>query len=158
MPLRGCCLSRELPTFLQESGSGTGIPLCCAGVTGEGRFIPKDESHWGSHTVVRLGRPEFSCCCQSWNKAAPCLSFPFPGSQSVGGGTPQLSPHSIRGAFSCSASVRVVPWAVPTPRLCPQQVGKNGHSSVEDARATMELYKVVEAEWEQHLMLNPKQE
>ncbi|XP_074897005.1 interferon-stimulated 20 kDa exonuclease-like 2 [Buteo buteo] len=38
------------------------------------------------------------------------------------------------------------------------QVGKNGHSSVEDARATMELYKVVEAEWEQHLMLNPKQE
>lgn len=47
---------------------------------------------------------------------------------------------------------------MPTPRLCPQQVGKNGHSSVEDARATMELYKVVEAEWEQHLMLNPKQE
>ncbi|NXQ98371.1 I20L2 protein, partial [Sagittarius serpentarius] len=35
------------------------------------------------------------------------------------------------------------------------QVGKSGHSSVEDARATMELYKVVEAEWEQHLMLNP---
>ncbi|NXH12944.1 I20L2 protein, partial [Bucco capensis] len=31
------------------------------------------------------------------------------------------------------------------------QVGKSGHSSVEDARATMELYKVVEAEWEQHL-------
>ncbi|KAM6229366.1 LOW QUALITY PROTEIN: interferon-stimulated 20 kDa exonuclease-like 2 [Spheniscus humboldti] len=38
------------------------------------------------------------------------------------------------------------------------QVGKGGHSSVEDARATMELYKVVEAEWEQHLMLNPEQE
>ncbi|NWS64491.1 I20L2 protein, partial [Chunga burmeisteri] len=38
------------------------------------------------------------------------------------------------------------------------QVGKSGHSSVEDARATMELYKVVEAEWEQHLMLNPEQE
>uniref|UniRef100_A0A8C6YR29 Interferon stimulated exonuclease gene 20 like 2 n=1 Tax=Nothoprocta perdicaria TaxID=30464 RepID=A0A8C6YR29_NOTPE len=31
------------------------------------------------------------------------------------------------------------------------QVGKSGHSSVEDARATMELYKVVEAEWEQQL-------
>uniref|UniRef100_A0A8C3N5T0 Uncharacterized protein n=1 Tax=Geospiza parvula TaxID=87175 RepID=A0A8C3N5T0_GEOPR len=31
------------------------------------------------------------------------------------------------------------------------QVGKSGHSSVEDARATMELYKVVEEEWEQHL-------
>ncbi|KAJ0008553.1 hypothetical protein NQD34_015968, partial [Periophthalmus magnuspinnatus] len=28
------------------------------------------------------------------------------------------------------------------------QMGSNGHSSVEDARATMELYKVVEAEWE----------
>ncbi|XP_075032258.1 interferon-stimulated 20 kDa exonuclease-like 2 [Calonectris borealis] len=38
------------------------------------------------------------------------------------------------------------------------QVGKSGHSSVEDARATMELYKVVEAEWEQHLMLNPERE
>ncbi|XP_053907062.1 interferon-stimulated 20 kDa exonuclease-like 2 [Cuculus canorus] len=38
------------------------------------------------------------------------------------------------------------------------QVGTSGHSSVEDARATMELYKVVEAEWEQHLLLNPEQE
>ncbi|XP_013810943.2 interferon-stimulated 20 kDa exonuclease-like 2 [Apteryx mantelli] len=38
------------------------------------------------------------------------------------------------------------------------QVGKSGHSSVEDARATMELYKVVEAEWEQHLTQNPEQE
>ncbi|XP_042640991.1 interferon-stimulated 20 kDa exonuclease-like 2 [Tyto alba] len=38
------------------------------------------------------------------------------------------------------------------------QVGKSGHSSVEDARATMELYKVVEVEWEQHLMLNPEKE
>lgn len=44
-----------------------------------------------------------------------------------------------------------------TPSLSPQ-VGKSGHSSVEDARATMELYKVVEAEWEQHLLLNPEQE
>ncbi|NXH64311.1 I20L2 protein, partial [Rhabdornis inornatus] len=35
------------------------------------------------------------------------------------------------------------------------QVGKRGHSSVEDARATMELYKVVEEEWEQHLRQNP---
>ncbi|NWT54910.1 I20L2 protein, partial [Erythrocercus mccallii] len=35
------------------------------------------------------------------------------------------------------------------------QVGKSGHSSVEDARATMELYKVVEEEWEQHLQQNP---
>ncbi|NXY38476.1 I20L2 protein, partial [Pomatorhinus ruficollis] len=37
------------------------------------------------------------------------------------------------------------------------QVGKSGHSSVEDARATMELYKVVEEEWEQHLQQNPEQ-
>ncbi|XP_063032432.1 interferon-stimulated 20 kDa exonuclease-like 2 [Melospiza melodia melodia] len=37
------------------------------------------------------------------------------------------------------------------------QVGKSGHSSVEDARATMELYKVVEQEWEQHLQQNPEQ-
>uniref|UniRef100_A0A672GDC1 Interferon stimulated exonuclease gene 20 like 2 n=1 Tax=Salarias fasciatus TaxID=181472 RepID=A0A672GDC1_SALFA len=28
------------------------------------------------------------------------------------------------------------------------QVGRRGHSSVEDARATMELYRVVEEEWE----------
>ncbi|XP_041098946.1 interferon-stimulated 20 kDa exonuclease-like 2 [Polyodon spathula] len=31
------------------------------------------------------------------------------------------------------------------------QVGKNGHSSVEDARATMELYKIVEPQWERTL-------
>lgn len=31
------------------------------------------------------------------------------------------------------------------------QVGRKGHSSVEDAKATMELYKVVEVEWEQEL-------
>ncbi|TRY90416.1 hypothetical protein DNTS_018913 [Danionella cerebrum] len=31
------------------------------------------------------------------------------------------------------------------------QKGKCGHSSVEDARATMELYKVVESDWEQTL-------
>ncbi|XP_066424024.1 interferon-stimulated 20 kDa exonuclease-like 2 [Molothrus aeneus] len=37
------------------------------------------------------------------------------------------------------------------------QVGKSGHSSVEDARATMELYKVVEEEWEQHLQQNPEE-
>ncbi|KAM6309473.1 LOW QUALITY PROTEIN: interferon-stimulated 20 kDa exonuclease-like 2 [Podargus strigoides] len=37
------------------------------------------------------------------------------------------------------------------------QVG-SGHSSVGGRRAAMELYKVVEAEWEQHLLLNPEQE
>ncbi|KAL2084377.1 hypothetical protein ACEWY4_019895 [Coilia grayii] len=31
------------------------------------------------------------------------------------------------------------------------QVGKNGHSSVEDAKATMELYKMVATEWERTL-------
>ncbi|MBN3304373.1 I20L2 protein, partial [Amia calva] len=31
------------------------------------------------------------------------------------------------------------------------QVGRKGHSSVEDAKATMELYKVVEVEWERSL-------
>lgn len=56
--------------------------------------------------------------------------------------------ENVAGAFSFSA----VPWAVPTLCHCPQQVGKSGHCSVEDARTTMELYKVVEAEWEQHLM------
>lgn len=35
------------------------------------------------------------------------------------------------------------------------QAGKSGHSSVEDAQATMELYKLVEVEWEQHLVQNP---
>ncbi|NWT03772.1 I20L2 protein, partial [Mionectes macconnelli] len=38
------------------------------------------------------------------------------------------------------------------------QVGSSGHSSVEDARATMELYKVVEEEWEQYLQQNSEQE
>ncbi|XP_015227017.1 PREDICTED: interferon-stimulated 20 kDa exonuclease-like 2 [Cyprinodon variegatus] len=32
------------------------------------------------------------------------------------------------------------------------QTGKKGHSSVEDAKATMELYKVVEEEWERTLI------
>lgn len=34
------------------------------------------------------------------------------------------------------------------------QTGKRGHSSVEDAKATMELYKVVEVEWEKKLASN----
>lgn len=41
-------------------------------------------------------------------------------------------------------------WLAITILLCPQ-TGKKGHSSVEDARATMELYKVVEVEWEKQL-------
>ena len=35
------------------------------------------------------------------------------------------------------------------------QVGKSGHSSVEDAQATMVLYNLVEVELEQHLAQNP---
>ncbi|KAL1777566.1 interferon-stimulated 20 kDa exonuclease-like 2 [Sigmodon hispidus] len=35
------------------------------------------------------------------------------------------------------------------------QGGNSGHSSVEDAQATMDLYKLVEVEWEQHLAQNP---
>lgn len=31
------------------------------------------------------------------------------------------------------------------------QVGRGGHSSVEDAKATMELYRLVEEEWERTL-------
>ncbi|XP_053330784.1 interferon-stimulated 20 kDa exonuclease-like 2 [Spea bombifrons] len=31
------------------------------------------------------------------------------------------------------------------------QTGRNGHSSVEDAKTTMELYRVIEAEWEREL-------
>ncbi|XP_006895810.1 PREDICTED: interferon-stimulated 20 kDa exonuclease-like 2 [Elephantulus edwardii] len=38
------------------------------------------------------------------------------------------------------------------------QVGDSGHSSVEDAQATMELYKLVEVEWEQHLAQNPPED
>lgn len=37
------------------------------------------------------------------------------------------------------------------------QGGTSGHSSVEDAQATMELYKLVEVEWEQHLAQNHPQ-
>lgn len=33
------------------------------------------------------------------------------------------------------------------------QTGKKGHSSVEDAQATMQLYRVVEGEWEKTLAL-----
>ncbi|XP_073342061.1 interferon-stimulated 20 kDa exonuclease-like 2 [Pagrus major] len=36
------------------------------------------------------------------------------------------------------------------------QTGKKGHSSVEDAKATMELYKVVEVEWERELASRSK--
>nr|XP_019935124.1 PREDICTED: apoptosis-enhancing nuclease-like [Paralichthys olivaceus] len=34
------------------------------------------------------------------------------------------------------------------------QVGRRGHCSVEDARATLDLYKLVEGEWEQELQNN----
>ncbi|XP_075700676.1 interferon-stimulated 20 kDa exonuclease-like 2 [Rhinoderma darwinii] len=46
---------------------------------------------------------------------------------------------------------------VSLKRLCKQllnkdiQMGRSGHSSVEDARSTMELYQVVEAEYEREL-------
>ncbi|XP_062847784.1 interferon-stimulated 20 kDa exonuclease-like 2 isoform X2 [Trichomycterus rosablanca] len=35
------------------------------------------------------------------------------------------------------------------------QVGRKGHSSVEDAKATMELYKIVQVEWEKMLGSSP---
>lgn len=35
------------------------------------------------------------------------------------------------------------------------QVGKKGHSSVEDAAASMELYKLVEVKWEKMLSVKP---
>lgn len=38
-------------------------------------------------------------------------------------------------------------------RTC--RLGKSGHSSVEDAQATMELYSLAEVKWEQHLAHNP---
>ncbi|XP_045838612.1 interferon-stimulated 20 kDa exonuclease-like 2 [Meles meles] len=38
------------------------------------------------------------------------------------------------------------------------QAGKSGHSSVEDAQAAMELYKLVEVEWEQHLAQRPPED
>lgn len=34
----------------------------------------------------------------------------------------------------------------------PPQVGHRGHCSVEDARAALDLYKLVEGEWERDLM------
>lgn len=43
-------------------------------------------------------------------------------------------------------------------RLSSLQVGSSGHSSVEDAQATMELYKVIEVEWERHLASSPAQD
>ncbi|XP_034466275.1 interferon-stimulated 20 kDa exonuclease-like 2 [Hippoglossus hippoglossus] len=36
------------------------------------------------------------------------------------------------------------------------QTGKKGHSSVEDAKATMELYRVVEEEWERRFASKPQ--
>nr|XP_033781108.1 interferon-stimulated 20 kDa exonuclease-like 2 [Geotrypetes seraphini]XP_033781109.1 interferon-stimulated 20 kDa exonuclease-like 2 [Geotrypetes seraphini]XP_033781110.1 interferon-stimulated 20 kDa exonuclease-like 2 [Geotrypetes seraphini]XP_033781111.1 interferon-stimulated 20 kDa exonuclease-like 2 [Geotrypetes seraphini] len=38
------------------------------------------------------------------------------------------------------------------------QAGQKGHSSVEDAKATMELYRLVEAEWERELALAPTED
>lgn len=35
--------------------------------------------------------------------------------------------------------------------VSPVQVGRRGHCSVEDARAALDLYKLVEGEWEQEL-------
>lgn len=35
------------------------------------------------------------------------------------------------------------------------QTGKRGHSSVEDAKATMQLYRVIEEEWERELASSP---
>lgn len=43
----------------------------------------------------------------------------------------------------------------PCPPFLLDQVGKSGHSSVEDAQATMELYKLVEVDWEQRLAQTP---
>lgn len=44
---------------------------------------------------------------------------------------------------SCSSQVRVLIGC-----LCPQQDGRRGHNSVEDAQAALDLYKLVEDEWE----------
>jgi len=55
------------------------------------------------------------------------------------------------GGFKGSSFRSFVQSLTPPPlSLCPQ-TGKKGHSSVEDAKATMELYRVVEAEWERKL-------
>lgn len=35
--------------------------------------------------------------------------------------------------------------------MFPVQVGRRGHCSVEDAQAALDLYKLVEGEWEQEL-------
>lgn len=53
----------------------------------------------------------------------------------------------LRATFSSGLAARP---CHPGLLVCPQ-TGKKGHSSVEDARATMELYRVVEAEWEKQL-------
>ncbi|XP_066062941.1 interferon-stimulated 20 kDa exonuclease-like 2 [Chamaea fasciata] len=70
--------------------------------------------------------------------------------------TSQIPLLNRRGGFPENATISLKRL---TKALLNQdiQVGKSGHSSVEDARATMELYKVVEEEWEQHLRQNPEQ-
>ncbi|NWH70156.1 I20L2 protein, partial [Piaya cayana] len=64
--------------------------------------------------------------------------------------TSKIPPLNRRGGFPENVSISLKRL---TKELLHRdiQVGKSGHSSVEDARATMELYKVVEDEWEQHL-------
>nr|XP_033775451.1 apoptosis-enhancing nuclease [Geotrypetes seraphini] len=47
-----------------------------------------------------------------------------------------------------TASLKVLAWQLLHKRI---QVGKAGHSSVEDALTSLELYKLVEVEWEQDL-------
>ncbi|NXD58393.1 I20L2 protein, partial [Corvus moneduloides] len=71
--------------------------------------------------------------------------------------TSQIPLLNRRGGFPENVSISLKRL---TKALLDQdiQVGKSGHSSVEDARATMELYKVVEEEWEQHLRQNLEQE
>lgn len=61
----------------------------------------------------------------------------------------------LEGTLQCcknilSVHVMILKCLQTRPLLCPQ-TGKKGHSSVEDAKATMELYKVVEEEWEREL-------
>ncbi|XP_056300633.1 interferon-stimulated 20 kDa exonuclease-like 2 [Pseudoliparis swirei] len=64
--------------------------------------------------------------------------------------TSRIPPLNLRAGFAVAecASLKRLTKAILNRDI---QTGKKGHSSVEDAKATMELYRVVEAEWERKL-------
>ncbi|XP_062998302.1 apoptosis-enhancing nuclease [Elgaria multicarinata webbii] len=62
----------------------------------------------------------------------------------------------LRKKVGLSVKASVSLKSLASQLLCKEiQVSKSGHSSVEDAQTSMELYRLVEAQWEQALACSP---